>query len=253
MRVVLITQNDVFYLPAALEYLLDRMPEHSQVVGAVVLPASPFGRRQGFVGKMLQTWRGFGPRFFVRYGFKFAAGKLFGEDVRGVLRRRGVPRIELERNINESASLHRIRQARPDLLVSIAGNQIFKSPLIELPRRGTLNLHTALLPKYRGLMPTFWVLKNGERFTGVSVFFVDEGIDSGPILVQRRIEIGNRTQEELIVETKRLGMEAVAEAIDRIHRGDLQLIDNSEEGKTYHSFPTRSDVREFYAQGKRFF
>ena len=69
---------------------------------------------------------------------------------------------------------------------------------------GCINLHTALLPKYRGLMPTFWVLKNNEKNTGVSVFFVDEGIDSGPIIVQKNISIGNMTQQELIVKTKKL-------------------------------------------------
>ena len=66
------------------------------------------------------------------------------------------------------------------------GNQIFKKQIIELAPKGCINLHTALLPKYRGLMPTFWVLKNNEKYTGVSVFFVDKGIDSGPIIVQRK-------------------------------------------------------------------
>ncbi len=56
---------------------------------------------------------------------------------------------------------------KPDMLISILGNQIFKKPLINLAPKGCLNLHTALLPKYRrGLMSTFWVLKNNEQVAG---------------------------------------------------------------------------------------
>jgi formyltetrahydrofolate hydrolase len=96
------------------------------------------------------------------------------------------------------------------------GNQIFKSPILNLAPKGCINLHTALLPKYRGLMPTFWVMKNNEKKTGVSVFFVDEGIDSGPIIIQEKLEIGNFTQEQLIKRTKKIGMELISKSIDLI-------------------------------------
>lgn len=102
-------------------------------------------------------------------------------------------------------------------------------------------------------MPSFWVLKNKEEYTGVSVFFVDEGIDSGPILVQKKVKIGDRTQEELIRHTKKLGMDAIIEAIQKIQQGNYELIPNPNEEMTYYSFPTRSDVREFKMAGKRFY
>ena len=139
------------------------------------------------------------------------------------------------------------------MLISIAGNQIFKLPLINLAPKGCLNLHTALLPKYRGLMPSFWVMRNNEKYTGVSVFFVDEGIDSGEILVQTKVEIGNRTQAELIDHTKLLGMQAILESVEKIHEGNYQLIPNPESEKTYFSFPTPEDIKEFLKAGKRFY
>lgn len=139
------------------------------------------------------------------------------------------------------------------MLISIAGNQIFKKELIDLAPEGCLNLHTALLPKYRGLMPSFWVLKNNEEYTGVSVFFVDKGIDSGPILVQEKIKIGSRTQEELIRETKKMGMDAIIKAIQKIQEGNYDLIPNSDDEMTYYSFPTRDDVKEFNKAGKKFY
>jgi methionyl-tRNA formyltransferase len=169
------------------------------------------------------------------------------------LKSNDIPIITLEYPINNINSVNKITLFKPDLLVSILGNQIFKEPILNLAPKGCINLHTALLPKYRGLMPTFWVLKNNEKKTGVSVFFVDEGIDSGPIIVQEEVEIGNRTQEELILHTKKLGMEAIAKSIDLIQKEEVQLIVNHVSQRTYFTFPTRRDVLEFKRNGKKFF
>ncbi|MDB4785619.1 formyltransferase family protein, partial [Akkermansiaceae bacterium] len=166
---------------------------------------------------------------------------------------RSIPIIILDEPINSLNSVNKIKAYRPDLLVSILGNQIFKSPVLNLAPKGCINLHTALLPKYRGLMPSFWVMKNNEKKTGVSVFFVDEGIDSGPIIVQKEVEIGNKTQEELIMYTKKLGMEAIAKSINLIQKNEVKLIENDSSKKTYFSFPTRKDVVEFNKSGKKFF
>tara|TARA_Y100001954_G_C15374781_1_gene390414 strand:- start:222 stop:530 length:309 start_codon:yes stop_codon:yes gene_type:complete len=102
-------------------------------------------------------------------------------------------------------------------------------------------------------MPTFWVLRNQENFTGVSVFFVDQGIDSGPIVVQKKIKIKKRIQKDLIEITKKLGMEAISEAIDLIEKGKVALIKNDKDLSTYFKFPTRNDVKEFYKSGNKFF
>ena len=141
----------------------------------------------------------------------------------------------------------------PEILISVAGNEIFKKPLINLAPLGCLNLHTALLPKYRGLMPSFWVLKNKEKFTGVSVFYVDEGIDSGPIITQTKIPIENFSQDELIRKSKKVGMQAIIESLIKIKNGNVILQENNAEEMTYFSFPTKKDVYEFYSNGAKFF
>jgi methionyl-tRNA formyltransferase len=169
------------------------------------------------------------------------------------LKSNSIPIITLDEPINESKSVNKIKSFQPDLLISILGNQIFKSPIINLAPKGCINLHTSLLPKYRGLMPSFWVLKNNEIKTGVSVFFVDEGIDSGPIIVQTEIKINNKTQEELINYSKKIGMEAIAKSVDLIQKNQLNLIKNNHLKKTYFSFPTKEDVLEFKKIGKKFF
>lgn len=254
MRVVLLTQDEPFYLAENINYLIKNLPKNVSIVSAILFDASPFGKKETFWNKAYKTYSLFGIGFFIHYGYKFLLARLNKKkSVPHVLKNHGVTQIRLAKNINDPESLEIINSFNPDLLISIAGNQIFKSKLINLAPKGCLNLHTALLPKYRGLMPSFWVLKNNEKETGVSVFFVDEGIDSGPILVQKKVIIGNMSQEQLIKHTKLIGMDAINEAIQLIISNKYSLIVNNELEKTYFSFPTRKDVKEFRQLGKRFF
>ncbi len=254
MKIVIITQDEPFYLADNLRYLIEILPAHSTIVGCVVANASPFGKKSSFYEKAKQTLSTFGFNFFFYYSIKFLRNKINpNKQVINVLNDYKIPPITLNAPINFDESVKRIKAYSPDLLVSILGNQIFKKPILNLAPKGCLNLHTALLPKYRGLMPTFWVLRHDEKETGVSVFFVDEGIDSGPIVVQEKVDIGGMTQEALIVHTKKIGMECIAKSIDMIKKGHLKLIENDNSKSTYFSFPTRRDVVEFRKLGKRFF
>ncbi len=254
MKVVLLTQDDPFYLGKNLDYLLSKMPSHSEIVGCVIFDVSPFGKKETFLEKAFKTVRVFGCLFFVRYAIKFVYNKLFSKyKVRKVLQRNDIPIIEIDESINSERSLEKLMFYKPDLLVSVAGNQIFKKPLIELAPKGCLNLHSALLPKYRGLLPSFWVMRFNEEKTGVSVFFVDEGIDSGPIIVQEEMVIGNLTQSQLIEKTKIMGMDAIVKAICKIEMNDIDLIDNPDSESTYFTFPTRQDVSAFRLAGKKFY
>ncbi|WP_229201673.1 methionyl-tRNA formyltransferase [Arsenicibacter rosenii] len=254
MRLVFLTQDDPFYLARNIDYLVKHLPPYAEVVATVVFDVSPFGKRESFTDKMKKTLDIFGLPFFVRYGVKFVKSKLDPRNnVRKVLEGFKIPLIQIEGNINKDENLAKIKAYQPDLLVSIAGNQIFRQKLLDTATHGCINLHTALLPKYRGLMPSFWVLRHNEKRTGVSVFFVDEGIDSGPILVQNPVEIGNMSQEELIHVTKKMGMDAILEAIDKIHSGNYQLQKNDASQMTYFTFPTKEDVQAFKAAGKKFY
>jgi len=254
MKIVIITQDEPFYLARNIRYLFESLPASVDVVGCVLSDASPFGKKENIIIKAKKTFKVFGLVFFLRYFARFVKGKIFARDgVLKILRQFKIPRINLKTSINSRQSLKLIRALEPDLLVSIMGNEIFKKELINLAPKGCINLHTALLPKYRGLMPSFWVLKNKEKETGVSVFFVDEGIDSGPIIVQKRIPLAGLALEELIKKSKKLGMDAIVEAIDLIERDAVELIPNNNNDKTYFTFPTREDVCAFRRKGKKFF
>lgn len=254
MRIVLITQKEPFYLAENISYLLKKLPKESKIVAAVIANPSPFGTKDSFFNKAIKTLNIFGLKFFIFYSLKYILN-FFRKDknVETILKKNNVSILKLDKSINHKSSIEKIKSHTPDLLVSLQGNEIFKKPIIELAPKGCINLHTALLPKYRGLMPTFWVLKNDEKFTGVSVFFVDEGIDSGPIIVQERVKITNQTQQELIIETKEIGMKLILKAIQKISSNDISLIVNDDSKKTYFSFPQKSDIKEFKRKGKSFF
>lgn len=253
MNIVLITQNEPFYLGSNLQYFFKTLPKKYKVTGCVVSDPSPFGKKEPVLKKVIKTKQIFGTSFFVYYSIKYIKSKLFDSSLKNILKKNKIPEIKIKGSINSKSSVNQIKSFNPDLLVSILGNQIFKSQIINLAPKGCINLHTALLPKYRGLMPTFWVLKNNETHTGVSVFFVDEGIDSGPIIIQEKVEIGDSTQQDLIMKTKRIGMDLVIKAVELIDKNQVNLKANPESEKSYFSFPSRKDVVEFRNLGKRFF
>lgn len=255
MNLILITQNEPFYLAQNLKYLIEKLPKHSKIIGCVVLSPSPYGRRKSFFEKALETRKIFGNKFFYYYSIKFLINMFNPKsNVIRVLKNNDIPIIYLQNGINHEDSLKVISGYEPDILISILGNEIFRKPIIQLAPKGCLNLHSALLPKYRGLMPTFWVLKNKEKETGVSVFYVDEGIDSGDIIVQKRIKIElGITQSRLIKETKKLGMQAIIESIELIVCGNVNIIKNNDKEATYYSMPHRKDVIEFIKAGNKFF
>ena len=253
MKIILVTQDEPFYLRDPIGYLLDNLSVGVDLCGVVLLGQSPSGRKMGFLERAWDTLKIFGPQFSLYYGIQLVVSKISKSGLRDLFVSKGIPIIRLNESINNESSLRLIKEFKPDLLVSIQGNEVFKRPLIELAPKGCINLHTALLPKYRGLMPTFWVIKNQEKETGVSVFFVDEGIDSGPIIVQRRVKLSNKSQRQLIKETKQLGIEAIIEGISLIKQERVQLMLNDNTEMTYFGFPTREDVVEFRKVGGRFF
>ena len=91
------------------------------------------------------------------------------------------------KNINEN--IEEIKQINPDLIFSVYFDQIFKKPIIDIPPKGIINLHFGLPEYYRGCYPTTWAIINGETSTGVTLHYVDEGIDTGDIIAERFIDI----------------------------------------------------------------
>ncbi len=255
MRIVILTQNAPFFIAESLNFLIENLPGHSEIVGCVIMTIKPFLKKKSFLENAKDTYNNYGFKFFTYYSTIYALNKFNSKKrVNSVLSKHNIPTIKLEKGINSKSSIDLIKAYKPDLLISIDANQIFKKAIIDLAPKGCLNVHGSLLPKYRGRFPSFWVLKHNEKETGVTVFFVDEGIDSGPIIVQKRIDIPKgMTQKKLIETTKRLGMEAIIESVNKIESGKYELIPNPDEEMSYYSGPEREDVVAFLKEGKNFF
>ena len=253
-KIIIITQDEPIFIARSIELLIRRLPKEFCVSGVIILDGSPFGARKSFLQKILGTARIFGFHFLFVYGVKFLVAKASKRDLKRVLAEFGIKIISAGADINSSKSRKAIAAEDPDLLISITANQIFGEKLLKIPKLCTLNLHSSLLPKYRGLLPTFWALKDGVKSTGVSVFEVDGGIDSGPIVVQKKISIDVKlTQWRLIEFTKYMGVEAMIEALSVIYSGNKKRLQNDKHASTYRRFPTQNDVKYFKQSGNRFF
>ena len=171
--------------------------------------------------------------------------------VKAVARKYGVPVTE-QVNVNTEEFRKYLRDAGVEFIVSISGTQMYRKDLLAQTPKGIVNCHGALLPKYRGLMPSFWTLANGETEGGVSVHFVDAKLDNGPILVQKKYRINPQdTLEDIMARSKDLAAEAIVEAVRLVERGNYELIPNDASQATHYSMPTQDDFKKFVSQGRR--
>jgi methionyl-tRNA formyltransferase len=135
--------------------------------------------------------------------------------------RRGIPVLQ-PRRIKDPQAVEALRALRPDVQVVVAYGQILSRAVIDLPPLGTVNVHSSLLPRYRGAAPIHWAIVNGERETGVTTMLIDEGLDTGPTLLAKSTPIEpEETSPELEARLARLGAEVLLETLDGLARGTL--------------------------------
>lgn len=92
-------------------------------------------------------------------------------------------------SIRNPKVIEKIRSLNPDIIVVVAYGKLLPNELLKIPKYGCINLHSSLLPKYRGAAPINWAIVNGESETGVTTMFIAEELDAGDILLQKRVEI----------------------------------------------------------------
>ncbi len=136
--------------------------------------------------------------------------------------RHGLEVLQPER-VNRKSFRGELAQVAPDVAVVVAFGQIFKRRLLALPRHGCLNLHASLLPRYRGAAPIQAAIAAGEILTGVTTMVMDEGLDTGPMLLQEELEIAPaETTPELAERLSERGAELMVETLRRLEHGELE-------------------------------
>jgi methionyl-tRNA formyltransferase len=127
--------------------------------------------------------------------------------------------------------------------------RILRHPVFSLPPFGTINVHPSMLPAFRGPHPLRWVIALGERTTGVTVHQVDAGIDSGPILAQRAIDVGAGGEAALLRRSATVAADLLREVLLRLPSGEITPVPQDESRASY--FDDRARSAAFPASGKK--
>ena len=127
-----------------------------------------------------------------------------------------------------------LKRLAPDLMITCSFGQILSQEILDIPKYGVINIHASLLPKYRGASPIHYAILNGEKTTGITIMKTDIGIDTGDILLQKSIDIGEKeTCGELFERLSVLGAECVKEALDLIMQGKAVYSKQDENTATF--------------------
>jgi methionyl-tRNA formyltransferase len=137
----------------------------------------------------------------------------------------------------------RLRAIQPDAIVVVAYGRIVPKWMLDLPPRGNLNLHASLLPKYRGAAPIQWAVANGETVTGATTMLIDEGLDTGDILLMQEIGIGpQQTAEELAPLLAESGAGLMAQTLREWESGSITPQPQDNSAATLARILTREDA-----------
>ncbi|HUU32833.1 MAG TPA: formyl transferase [Vicinamibacterales bacterium] len=166
-------------------------------------------------------------------------------------RHRGIPVAALA-NPNAGEGLEMVRAFAPDLVLTIRYGAILQAPVIAVPRLGVLNLHSGLLPAYRGVLATFRALLHGDTHIGCTAHYITDGtIDTGPVVGDARIPVvPGRSLLWHVLALYEPGVALLASAVDRLEGGATQpVISQPAAGGAYYSYPNAADWAAFTKAG----
>jgi methionyl-tRNA formyltransferase len=203
MRVVFFGTPE-FALPS-LQALL-QPPSPFEVVGLVCQPDRPQGRGQ----------------------------RVLPPPTKVLAQAQGIPVWQPVRLRRDGEVLAALAALAADVFVVVAYGQILPPAVLQMPRLGCVNVHASLLPAYRGAAPIQWAIANGETETGVTTMLMDEGLDTGAILLQAKLPIGpEQTGLELASQLAQLGASLLVETLLKLEKGELTPIPQDDSRATY--------------------
>lgn len=250
VRVTIVTQDDPFYVPVFFESFFSHLPDAVEVTSVVELPSFD----ESLPDLVRRMFGFYGPVGFLQRGIEFATRRVLDKagveqySVESVIAEYNVP-LDRRETVNSPEFVERIRNHDVDVLLSVSAPEIFESELLNAPNWGCLNVHTADLPKYRGMMPTFWALYHGEEEIGVTVHTMVEEIDRGQAVRKTTFPVSDDdTLDDVIERGKQIGGRLAVQSLTDVHEGTASLSPIEGE-ESYFSFPTPEERREFQRRG----
>ena len=167
-------------------------------------------------------------------------GELTPSPVKVIAKREGI-KVYQPLKVRDEEFVKTLRAYNPDVMVVVAFGQIIPLSILEMPKYGCVNIHGSLLPKYRGAAPIQWAVLDGEKETGITTILMDEGIDTGDILLKKTIKIDtDETSGSLFDKLMALGAETILETLDELEKGSLTPTKQGESPTAYAKMLTKA-------------
>ena len=255
MKIFICTMDDpVYTLPFIKEIIQVRRKD---IIGVAVSKGDrlTMGKKRSKIVYLFSLLFIMGPFHFILYSFKEVVFKLKKSLAKKLpfVKSPSILQYASEigiavfnvKTVNSKPFLKELSKLEPDVIINQAQN-ILKKRFLSIPKMGVINRHNALLPKNRGRLTPFWVLYKGENETGVSIHFVEEGIDSGDIIVQKRFAVSSKdTFNTLVKKNYEIAPQAMLQALEKLEKGNYDLIQNKDEEATYNTVPTFEDALDY--------
>jgi methionyl-tRNA formyltransferase len=161
----------------------------------------------------------------------------------------GIEVVEPQK-IRDEWFLKKLKTLEPELIVVVAYGKILPKSILDIPKLGCINLHASILPGYRGAAPINWAIINGEKSTGVTTTFMDEGMDTGPVLLTKKVLIADdETAEELGKRLSGIGADLLVKTIGLVKEKKIEPVPQDERVATYAPMLKKGDGRVDWNKG----
>jgi methionyl-tRNA formyltransferase len=259
MRIEFLTQDDPLYVLPFFDEFVRNYASEFDIVHIAASPTMGKRSRRQMIKELIQLYGVLGmARLVTRLAFAKASGKLSKKagaarysTLAQLCRAYGIPHSQIGKP-NAPEFVDSMRKRAPDLLISVACPFVLKEPLLTIAPKGVINIHHAPLPRYKGMMPTFWQMFHGEKAVGLTIHYMVAKIDEGEALFQdeQAIEHGE-SLDHLIQRSKRHGAHCMAKVVRQIREGTAARAALDHSKGSYFTFPTAAEIREFHRRGLR--
>ena len=146
--------------------------------------------------------------------------KMVASPVKEYAQEKGLKIYQPEKVRKNVEFIEEIKNLNPDVICVVAYGKILPKEILEIPKLGCINVHGSLLPEYRGAAPIQWAVLNGDKTTGITTMYMDEGMDTGDMILKQEVEIGeDETTGELWDRLSKIGGELLVKTLKEIEKG----------------------------------
>lgn len=168
-------------------------------------------------------------------------GKVIYSPVKQTALDHNIPVLQPEKLSKDDEAVNAIKAFAPDVMVVVAYGQILKKNILDIPEYGVFNVHASLLPRLRGASPIQHAILEGDEEAGVTIMKVDEGLDTGDMLISGSVPVGRKNFEELHDALAAIGADLMSRALVLIEKGEAVFTKQDDSKSTYAGLITKQD------------